>query len=397
MNNTQQIFHFASNKEALCIFNIYTFLCKNIINKNFIITNEEISMIFNYLDDPNNLEIKSNNIWHNHSIQKEIFDVTIFFFNTAKTLDYSSFNKKFVLLLKNNNFSEFIVNTVEKNLTSIYHIYLNSLFVFLEKKHHSFKDKYFEFYYISALVNNHFTKSSYFLDDCFSFRFILEGSIQYKKNIFCSKGDLLICDKNFFLEEYTILTPTYSEIIFIIKPEFIASLGLNIPTFDFKKLSFCFNHKNLEFILNKEPINSKNYFNIQFLAIYVLNLILNPWTEVLDKNMFDLKSNILTIITNNIQLSDAEIIEIISNSLEVSTSKLYQLFKKIFDSTPSKIIQTLKIDHACFLLVSTEKTIEEISYSVGYNESTFYKKFNSTINTSPSLFKKQHANKFKED
>lgn len=388
MSNIQQIFQLASNKDALCIFNIYTFLCKNIINKNFIITNEEVSMIFNYFEEENNLEIKSSDIWNNYSIQKEIFDATIYFIQVAKTLDYSDFNNNFLLLLKYNNFSEFIITVVEKNLKNIYYIYLNSFSIFLEKDYHFFKDNFFEFYFIST-INEYATKNSFFSNDCFSVRFILEGSVKYKKNIFCSKGDLLICDKNFFLEEYTILTPVYSEVIFIIKPDFISSLGISIPNFDFKKLSFSFNQKNLEFILNKEPITAKNYFNLQFLAIYTLNLILNPWTEILDKNDFDLKSHILKIISNNINLSDTEIIFMLSEYLEVSTSKFYQLFKKYFNSTPSKIVQKLKIDFACFLLISTEKTIEDISYSVGYNESTFYKKFNSLLNTSPSLFKKQ--------
>lgn len=179
MNNIQNIFYSISNKEAMCINNIYTFLCKNIINKNFIITEKEISLIFNYLDNSNNFEIESQDIWEDSSIQKEIFEATIFFIDTTKTLDYHSFKKNFFLLLKNSKFSNLIIDIITKNLDNIFHIYLNSLYVSLSEKHHSFTDKYFEFYFITT-AKNHFTQSSFFANDCYSFRFILDGAIKYK-------------------------------------------------------------------------------------------------------------------------------------------------------------------------------------------------------------------------
>lgn len=389
MNTIQQFFNLTSNKEALCINNIYTFLCKNIINKNFIITEPEISIIFNYLESTNNTDTYSKNLWNKFSIQKEIFDSTIFIYNLLKTSEYSTLNKNILPLLKNNNFSEIVINTINSSFNNIYHIYLNALYISLDKTHHSFQDKNFEFY-LTPPDANHFTKSSYFIEDCYSFRFILDGSVKYRNNIFCSKGDLLISDKNIFLEDYSILTPTYSEIIFIIKPEFISKLGINIPKFKLKKLPFCFNQGLLNFILNKTPITPNNYFNLEVLAIYLLNLILNPHMEFLDKNSINFKNNITKTISNNITLNDSEINILISQKLDISMSKLYQLFKKFFNSTPSKVIKTLKLDYACFLLISTEKTIEEISYLVGYNESTFYKKFNSSLGMSPSTFKKQN-------
>lgn len=142
--------------------------------------------------------------------------------------------------------------------------------------------------------------------------------------------------------------------------------------------------------MNKQPITSKNYFNVEILAVYLLNLILNPCLETLDKNIANLKSDILKTICKNIHLADPEINSLLLEKFEVSVSKLYQLFNKSFNLTPSKIIQNLKIDHACFLLLSSEQTIEEISYSIGYTETTFYKKFNSVIGMSPTIFKKQN-------
>ncbi|MGL5122596.1 MAG: hypothetical protein ACRC6K_00300 [Fusobacteriaceae bacterium] len=179
MNSINTIFNLNSNKDARCINNIYTFLCINIINKNFIITEKEISIIFTYLNNFDNFEEESKYLWERSSIQKEIFYATIFFFNTAKILDHSNFQKKFFLFLKNSKFSNLIVDTLTKNLDILFHIYLNSLYVLLTEKFYSFSDKYFEFYFISNPDNN-FTQSSFFLNDSFSFRFILDGAIKYK-------------------------------------------------------------------------------------------------------------------------------------------------------------------------------------------------------------------------
>lgn len=385
----QQLNHqFALNKDVFCLLNIYKFLCKHAINRNFIITANEILLIRTYVNNPFVFKKKSNNFWDEYSIQREIFEATILFFLNIKELNYLTFHENFLLILNNNNFSNFIIKIFSKNLKTIYHIYLNSLYIDLNKHYHSFKDTNFEFYLITTSDNN-FSESSYFIDDCISFRFVLEGSVRYKKNIFASKGDLIICDQGFYLEEYTVLTPIYSEIILILKPNFINSLNLDIPRFNFQKLSFCFNKKLLMFILNEEPITPQNYFNLQILAIYGINLILNENTEVLDKNIITLKNEILTIISKNIQYFDSEIIIILINSLNFSPSKLYQLFKEIFNSTPTKVIQTIKINHACFLIISTENTFEQISTLIGYDESTFYRKFKNIINSSPSMFKKQ--------
>ncbi|MGL5122594.1 MAG: helix-turn-helix domain-containing protein [Fusobacteriaceae bacterium] len=142
--------------------------------------------------------------------------------------------------------------------------------------------------------------------------------------------------------------------------------------------------------MNKNPITSKNYFNLHILGIYLLNLILNPYLEISDKNMINLKSNILKTISINIHLTDSEINLILLETFKVSVSKLYQLFNKSFNLTPTKIIQNLKINHACFLLLSSKQTIDEISYQIGYTEATFYKKFNKVIGMSPLVFKKQN-------
>lgn len=377
------------NTEELSFFNIYIFFCKKIISRNYSITEEEINIIFNYLENSNAFNADSIQTWDRYSIQKQIFKLTIFFLKTFKNLSFEDFNLNYHSLLKNEGFSSYLINAFSENIYVLYHIYLNSNYVFLEQTHHFFKDNNFEFYLITT-ANNHFTKSSYFLNDVISFRFILNGSIKYKKNILCSKGDLLITGKSFCLEEYTILTPVYSEIIFIIKSCFIAELGINIPDFFFKKLPFSFNKKKIDFILKKEPITIKNYLKIKLLAVYLLNLIINSSVKSLEKDNTTFKNTILNTISKNIQLSNQEIVTLLLEKLEVSSSKLYKLFKIIFETTPSKTIQNLKIDHACFLILSTKKTIEEISYLVGYNESIFYKKFNQTIGMTPLNFKKQY-------
>ncbi|MGL5277747.1 MAG: helix-turn-helix domain-containing protein [Cetobacterium sp.] len=391
MDQFEELFYINKDKNILCFYKIYAFLCKNIINKNIIITKEEILMIFNFFENPLDFKIDGNLIWSEYSIQKEIFKATIFFlekskeFKTGKNLKFKNY---FLLLLQAVEFSSILKKTLHQNSTLLYKIYLT--FSSNDEKE-LFKDKYFELYHITESSNS--INSSGIIEDSFSFKFILNGNIEYEQNILGSKGDLLIIDQNFFLENYKILTSAYSEVIFIIKPNFIKDFGINIPKFYFKKTLFSLDKNNFSLILNKEKILLKNYFDLQRLALYLLTLTSDLQIEYINQNLIDCKNKILVTITNNISKLDSEIISLLLEELDTSLSSLYKLFYKIFEKTPTEVIESKKIDYACFFIISTEKKLEEISYLVGYKESTFYKKFVKSIGCSPSTFKKRYIRK----
>ena len=78
----------------------------------------------------------------------------------------------------------------------------------------------------------------------------------------------------------------------------------------------------------------------------------------------------------------------ISAQFFVSTPHLCRIFKKHTGMTISHYVNHVKIQHACELLVNTDKTITEIALECGFNSSMYFcKTFKKQINCTPSEFR----------
>lgn len=80
--------------------------------------------------------------------------------------------------------------------------------------------------------------------------------------------------------------------------------------------------------------------------------------------------SIKSCIAQNPHLSIPEIAEACS----VSEPHLYALFKKISDTTPNEYRQSVLCDMAMELLVTTDKSIERISDTLGFSSSSYFRK-----------------------
>lgn len=79
----------------------------------------------------------------------------------------------------------------------------------------------------------------------------------------------------------------------------------------------------------------------------------------------------------------------VCHSLSISRSYLYGLFQKFTDSSPQQILTSLRMEDAKQQLKTTDKSIQQISYSVGYGDSfTFSKAFKRYCGYSPSDYRK---------
>lgn len=82
--------------------------------------------------------------------------------------------------------------------------------------------------------------------------------------------------------------------------------------------------------------------------------------------------------TEEIHIPDLAAMENLSNS------RYHVIFRKIVGSSPSKYIISLRMRHACELLVSTDMPIKQISLLVGYPDPHFFSKiFKANLHVSP--------------
>ncbi|MEG2192359.1 MAG: AraC family transcriptional regulator [Oscillospiraceae bacterium] len=83
----------------------------------------------------------------------------------------------------------------------------------------------------------------------------------------------------------------------------------------------------------------------------------------------------------------------ISKEIGVSESKLYKCFNEIFKVSPSRYFTQMKIRRAEQLLISTDKTIEQISEELGFS-SAFHlsKSYKELLGIAPSHTRKKYKN-----
>jgi AraC-like DNA-binding protein len=77
----------------------------------------------------------------------------------------------------------------------------------------------------------------------------------------------------------------------------------------------------------------------------------------------------------------------------MSSRNLNIICQNILEQSTSEIIETRKLIEAKNLLISTDKTISEIAYELGYNENSYFSKvFKKKTGQSPSEFKEEMKN-----
>jgi AraC family transcriptional regulator of adaptative response / methylphosphotriester-DNA alkyltransferase methyltransferase len=77
----------------------------------------------------------------------------------------------------------------------------------------------------------------------------------------------------------------------------------------------------------------------------------------------------------------------------VSYHRMVDIFKEYYGITPKKYYDNLRIEEAKKLLVTTNDTIIDISYNIGFASlSAFYNAFKKTANLTPSKYRKERSN-----
>lgn len=125
-------------------------------------------------------------------------------------------------------------------------------------------------------------------------------------------------------------------------------------------------------------------------AINILQLCI---TQILENHFIQVKNlalieQIHSYILENIQTPLS--VEEICNRFFVNRQKLHTLFKKHFNDSVKHYILTQRLNKAKELLLQDEKSVEEISYEVGFaNYNYFIRIFRATVGVPPLQYKKQ--------
>lgn len=107
------------------------------------------------------------------------------------------------------------------------------------------------------------------------------------------------------------------------------------------------------------------------------------------------ESSQINVYSNFLELLEAhyktnESVEYYAEQLFMSSRNLNHITHKVVQQSVSEIIETRKLIEAKNLLTSTEKTIAEIAFEIGYNEKSYFSKvFKKKSGMTPSEFRSE--------
>ncbi|MDF2568371.1 MAG: hypothetical protein K0R90_1827 [Oscillospiraceae bacterium] len=135
-------------------------------------------------------------------------------------------------------------------------------------------------------------------------------------------------------------------------------------------------------------INRSNYISEQAVFLQILEslaLTVNPPESKYASITLNLQEYLAKNYHKDIKLNNLNTIFSYSNDY------LTKIFKEEYGITPSQYIKKLRIKNAKELLTHTEKTIGEISESIGYHDETvFFRAFKQQTGMSPGAFRTLH-------
>lgn len=367
-----------TDEENLTI-EIYEFINRKFIQKNYKIEIEKFKLIIDYFKTDNNelLDI----LWYENSIQKLIF---IFCIELLKNMKVNSKMTSTDILniiklkVKNNFLKEFLITI---------HLEIFKLYLYNKKYNidniYFYEDDNFKIFYINS--ENYFKiKKTFDIDEVF-FHIVTDGLININNNII-TKGEGYFSTTQPLFENIKSIVFS-SKIVIAIKKSMLENLSIDFQNYNNKK--FCvYNLKFFNFIINKEKITNYNYFKVFQIINYLIEVLKNEKINIVDTTYFEYKQIITDIIENNIFEEDKEIIRLIEHKLLLSIPTIYKIFKILFLESPKKYIEQKKLNLACYYLSNSNDSIEKIATKLNYSRKIFFKKFQEFSGYNPIEFRK---------
>lgn len=110
--------------------------------------------------------------------------------------------------------------------------------------------------------------------------------------------------------------------------------------------------------------------------------------NIVDASDKDFIVRLTQLIEDNISDENMNL-DWLCGQLTVSRTQIYRKVKELASATPVEFIRGVKLDRAALLLRTTGKTIQEVMYSSGFNnKSYFYREFAAKYGCSPKEYRK---------
>jgi len=111
--------------------------------------------------------------------------------------------------------------------------------------------------------------------------------------------------------------------------------------------------------------------------------------KLIHKEDKELMLRITQIIHDQID-NEALSMDFIASETALSKMQLYRKIKEIIGQTPTEYIRSIRLKQAEKLLKSTNKTVQEIMYSCGFNNKAyFYREFSKKYHLTPKEYRNQ--------
>ena len=161
-----------------------------------------------------------------------------------------------------------------------------------------------------------------------------------------------------------------------------------------------FNPEELSYImtiaqtLKREQLNKPDFYNIRAKSLIsdIIIMILRKSSEnsvqIPSDNTLKATSIIIKNFKNPITLAD------IANELKLSPDHLGKLLKHNTGLSFNEFVNTLRIRHACNLLINSDLSVKEIAFACGYNSVEYFMRCFKKLNSkTPIEYKNTHLPK----
>jgi putative two-component response regulator len=207
-----------------------------------------------------------------------------------------------------------------------------------------------------------------------------QGDIEYPEKLLISLREA-VTDED-LMREYLVLEEIYQVLsifnekyFMILLWDIVRILNLDIEDFSTKVLK---NEESPELLLKKcledelKKLSSKKQLNAEKREQYQKKDIVEI-TNYISKHVLD----------NNFSVKS------MATEFDVSVSNLSHFFKKNTGVTISNYITSIKLERAKYILLNSDKTIEDIAKSLGYSNATvFIEMFKKNTGESPGNYRK---------
>lgn len=214
--------------------------------------------------------------------------------------------------------------------------------------------------------------------------FVNKNSVQQFDTTLNYDGKVILFTDNFFCKEETDVKFLKSTILF---NDLISVSGVSISN-----ISSLFS--NFLKLIETEFKNSKDHYQSDILRNYLRNLLLLSEREKKNQNFIEIKKGtnldhvmLFKDLLENQFLHD-KLVNSYANQMHITKKRLNTATTSILGLSPKQIIDARIILEAKRLLVHTNQSVKEISFHLGFDESTnFIKFFRKHHNTTPLEFR----------